>query len=87
MILKDKKKYILDWKKISNISKMKFVKSILVWVVFVPIVAKILSSIRDNHLIDLDFVLPFSWVLFYFSALFFLIGNIVYNIFVPPIIN
>ena len=87
MISLDKKKYILDWKKISNISKMKFVKTILIWVVVVPIVAKFFSSIRENQLIDFDFVLPFSWVLFYFSALFFLIGNILYNIFVPPIIN
>jgi hypothetical protein len=87
MSLRDKKKYILDWKKISNISKMKFVKTILVWVVVVPIVAKILSSFKDYHIINFDFVLPFSWVLFYFSALFFLIGNVLYNIFVPPIIN
>ncbi len=84
-----RKKYddVLDWKKISNISKMKFVKTILVWVVVVPIVAKILSSLKGYNIINFDFVLPFSWVLFYFSALSFLIGNILYNIFVPPIIN
>ncbi len=87
MIAIDKKKYILNWKVISNISKMKFVKTILVWVVIVPIIAKILSSLKEYQFINFDLVLPFSWVLFYFSALFFLIGNILYNIFVPPIIN
>ncbi len=87
MIAIDKKKYILNWKVISNISKMKFVKTILVWVVIVPIIAKVLSSLKEYQFINFDLVLPFSWVLFYFSALFFLIGNILYNIFVPPIIN
>ncbi len=87
MNLVDKKRYILDWKKISKISKMKFVKTILIWVVIVPIVAKILSSIKEHQFVHFDFVLPFSWVLFYFSALSFLVGNILYNIFVPPIIN
>lgn len=83
----------LDWVKISIISKTKFVQNILIWIILVPILVKTFKNINEvcftindvAYIINLS--LPFSLGIFYFSALFFLLGNILYKIFVPQIID
>lgn len=85
---------MLDWYKISIISKTKFVSNIMIFIIIIPIISKIFEKFGNEvsfsinntiHIINVN--LPFSLGLFYFSALFFLIGNIIYKVFVPEIIN
>lgn len=84
----------ISWKLLSTISKNKFVSGTLIWVIIVPILAKLFSAIENTFSIIIQekqyiftLQLPFSWSLFYFSALFFLIGHIIYKARVPSIIN
>ena len=92
MKLSGKKFNLITWKFISNISKNKFVNNTFAWVVFVPVIAKLFSKIEEISIvvfeqkIIIDTTLPFSWSIFYFSAVSFLIGNILYKIFAPTII-
>jgi hypothetical protein len=82
-----------DWVTLSAFSKSKIVKSMVYWLFVTPILAKALSSI--NH-IDLKYLgfdgninltLPFSWTAFFFSALFFSFGNLLYSIKCPELIK
>lgn len=84
----------ISWKLLSKISKNSFVNRTLIWVVVVPIIAKLFSKLESTltihiqeKLYTITLALPFSWSIFYFSAFFFLIGNIIYKISVPIIIN
>ena len=84
----------LNWKFLSTISQHNFVNNILVWLVIVPIVAKLFSLFEDtvsltynNQVYVISLELPFSWTYLYFSALLFLIGNILYKTNVPSIID
>jgi len=87
-------KLSLNWLQISLISKTKFVNNILLFVIFVPIVSKIFEKFGDEFYFNIDnyiyiikLELPFSLGLFYFSSVFFLLGNILYKISVPSIID
>jgi hypothetical protein len=65
------------WITISKIGQSKFVQSFYVWLIIVPIIAKFFVEIPITE----DYIileLPFSWIIFYFSALAFVIGNILY---------
>ncbi len=55
------------------------------WLLIVPIIAKALSKLEDvvnitvfGHSFDLELALPFSWKIFYFSALSFALANVVF---------
>jgi len=84
----------LGWKLMSKISKTDFVNKTLIWIIIVPIFAKLFSTLENTleitiqeHIYTINLELPFSWSIFYFSAFFFLIGNILYKLNVPSIIN
>lgn len=82
-----------DWLSLSSFSKSKLVKSMVYWLFITPIVAKALSSINQIDLSSVGFdgsiniTLPFSWTLFFFSALFFSIGNFLYTLKCPELIR
>ncbi len=82
------------WHKLRNIQKNRLVQSSYIWLVIVPVSAKLFSKISDTITFSIgefqyqfDMVLPFSWVLFYFAALFFTIGNVLFVVFAPQIIK
>ena len=83
------------WATLRKVNDTKFVKSMYVWIFFVPITAKSLEFLGPDVLNFVVFQeefpinpkLPFSWVVFYFSALFFAIGNIILLVKCPRIVK
>ena len=84
----------MEWKILRILPNNKLVRSSLIWLVIVPIIAKIFYQMKStnfsNELVN-EFIntisLPFTWYIFFFSALSFTIGNLVYNFTCPLIIK
>ncbi|AXG72374.1 hypothetical protein KORDIASMS9_04646 [Kordia sp. SMS9] len=82
-------KYNLNWNKISKLGNNKFIRSFYIYLILIPIITKFLSKADETITlfgIPFDIVLPFSWKMFFFSALFFTIANILYSFYAPKII-
>ena len=65
------------WSSLNSLGKSKTLKSSYIWIVVVPLVAKLFSKIESTidftlfgAKISVNLSLPFSWQMFYFSALF-----------------
>lgn len=87
-------KKIIDWELIATLGKNQLVKRSYIFFFFVPIAAKILSEVSSpieiiigRHKFTFLFELPFSWKIFFFSALCFAVGSLIYEIFAPKIIK
>ena len=87
-------KGIVNWKNISILGDNKLVKKAYIYLVVVPILAKILSKVNRTlnfnvfgENIHIEFGLPFSWKIFYFAALSFSVGYFIYNWKAPKIIK
>ena len=82
-----------DWLSLSAFSKSTLVRSMAYWLFITPIAAKAFASINKLDLTTIgfngyvEFALPFSWTVFFFSALFFSIGNFIYTLKCPEIIK
>ena len=85
---------LFHWNKLRMVQNNKIVKSTYIWLAVVPIIAKFSSKLEDvisfnyqgkEYLIDIT--LPFSWQLFFFSSLCFVIGNVLYTWFSPDMIK
>lgn len=75
----------IAWSALANIQKVSVVKSMYIWLLIVPILAKTLSNIEGvanvtifEYSFALDLGLPFSWKVFYFAALSFAASNLIY---------
>lgn len=83
----------MNWLKLANIGNSKIVKSMLIWMLITPILAKALSSVNSVTLPffqtdqNLTLSLPFSWQVFFFCALAFTIANIIFTYKCPSIIS
>ena len=77
-------KGINNWKFISRFGKNGFVKRTYIFLILLPFTISTLKKFRLEHVID---SIPFSWHMFFFSAVFFTIGTIIYNLFAPSIIK
>ena len=84
----------LTWQVISRISSMPMVRKMYLWIFVVPIVANMLSHIETvvavtvfSYTFKLQIELPFSWVAFYCSALFFVLAYTIYEIFCHAIVK
>lgn len=75
---------MMNWETLSGFGKNKVVKSSLVWVVITPIIAKVIFFINEEYCINI--IMPFSWELFYYSAILFMIANFTYQYYCPRII-
>ncbi len=82
------------WSLINKIGKLKSIRSSYIWILIVPILSKILLKIKDEVEItlfgttwELSLSLPFSWKVFYFSAIAFSLANLLYFIFCPKFIT
>ena len=64
-----------------------------IWIFLVPIAAKILSRVEDvatitifGYTFSIPLSLPFSWKVFYFSAICFAFGNLLHKLRCPKLI-
>lgn len=85
-----------NWVALKRLGNNRIVRSSQIWFFMIPIIVKFLSKINfpievNIELLSIDFVLnitlPFSWKLFYFSAVFFALGTFLYSIFCPHIVK
>lgn len=86
----------ISWGSLRAIHNSKFISSMYVWLFFVPVIKKFLSKINEpfefsfvgaNRIYELDLQSPFSWDMFFYSALFFVMGNIVFVLAAPKLIK
>jgi hypothetical protein len=75
----------LTWDKLRTVQDNKIVSSTYVWLVIVPTAAKASSKIQE--IFNVDISLPFSWQVFFYSSLFFVVGNVVFLVSAPEIIK
>lgn len=87
-------KKIFSWTNVRKFGVSKFVQSSFVWIAIVPLIAKVLSKMNSLLVIPIGdekyvFVLelPFSWQLFFFSAISFSLATIIYFVWCPRIIK
>ncbi|MGI2947359.1 hypothetical protein [Vibrio diabolicus] len=84
-----------NWCDLKKIGDTKFVNSMYVWIFVVPLLVKAFEYVEDEKLVfqifqqpvPISTTLPFSWAMFYFSALCLALGNLVYLIKCPKIIK
>lgn len=82
------------WSTLRSIGNSRAIQSASIWILVVPILAKTLSLVNDvatfsvfGGEITLNLALPFSLKAFFFGALAFAIGNLIWNIKCPRIIR
>lgn len=83
-----------QWSKLSRVRSIKLISSMYIWIFIVPIAAKLLSKIQDivtvkifEYTFQVPMSLPFSWKVFYYSALCFALANIIYSFRCPKLIK
>ncbi|MDR7090882.1 hypothetical protein [Cellvibrio fibrivorans] len=83
-----------NWRLLSNLGQSKLVRSSYIWMIVIPVAAKVLENIAPevelhifNQVFNLTLILPFSWKALYFSSLLFACGTIIYQIFCPKIVK
>jgi len=77
-------KEYFNWEFLSKFGKNKLVKRTYVFMFIVPFIISILTKLNLVNVID---SIPFSWHALFYSAVFFTIGNILYEIFSPSIVK
>jgi hypothetical protein len=82
------------WSRLQKANQLKGVQSMYIWLFIVPVVAKSLHKLEGlisitvlGHTFQLITSLPFSWRLFYVSALSFVVGSLIYYIYCPQFIR
>ena len=83
-----------EWTQLVEIQGIKLISSMYIWLFIVPISAKALALMDGiapvtvfDYQFELQLALPFSWNVFYFSALFFVIGHLTFNLRCPKLIK
>jgi len=73
------------WSFLAKIQRIRTVKSMYVWLFIVPLIAKALIKVEGvadltifEHNFSIQLGLPFSWKVFYFSAISFAAANLVF---------
>ncbi|WP_143592225.1 hypothetical protein [Thioalkalivibrio halophilus] len=88
------KEYIPLWSFLRTLRTNRLVSSTYIWLIIVPVAAKATAGLNEylsfetggtTHSIALT--LPFSWQIFFLSALMFVIGNILFIVFSPKFIK
>lgn len=84
----------IKWSTISLFGNNKIINRSYIYLFIVPTFAKLFSKIESPLIIEFNeykfnlvFELPFTWQLFFWSAIFFTIGTIIYNLRAPKIIK
>jgi len=86
--------FTLSWSTLRDIEHNKIVHSTFMWLFIVPLSAKLFSKLENtisfeisDKLITLDLTMPFSWQALFFSACFFVIGNLMVSFLLPDLIK
>ncbi|MCE8031912.1 hypothetical protein EKK97_10935 [Billgrantia tianxiuensis] len=84
----------ISWSRLKQVHQLKVVQTMYVWLFIVPVAAKSLHRIEEfvritilGHTFELVTTLPFSWHLFYGSALCFVLGNLFFFMYCPQFIR
>ena len=87
------KKMTPKWELLKNLENNPIVRSAFIWLIVVPISARLFGSLNEKLIInyrDIDYIfhlsLPFSWQLFFYSACFYTLANMVVKVWCPNII-
>lgn len=82
---------IWEWTGLRGVGKSRVLATSYVWFLVVPTIAKVSHSLPASvHVFgeDLPLVsLPFSWILFYFSAVFFTVAGLLFSLRCPGIVK
>lgn len=83
-----------DWKVLKKFADIKLVKFSYVWIIIVPVLAKLLIKVGDvlpikigEVTFNINLSLPFSWQMFFFAALFFSLAQFIFNLVCPEIVK
>lgn len=84
----------LNWSSLGRLHSIRAVRTTYLWVFIVPVAAKLLEHVSGTVVINfngtpfaIQLSLPFSWVVFYFSALCFAFAELVYWMYCPRIVR
>jgi hypothetical protein len=82
------------WSMLRHFGSNRLVRSANIWAIVVPVIAKFFDKVEEivtielfNKKFELHLSLPFSWKVFFFMAIIFLIANIIYSLFCPRLIK
>ena len=85
-----------NWSQLWGVGNNRIIRSSYYWLFIVPFAARVVLNAPDDFGIDLfglisplmlcNLKLPFSWQLFYGSAVFAAIGTAVYQMMAPPLV-
>jgi hypothetical protein len=85
---------INKWSVVQKLSRNKLLASSYVWLIIVPIFAKLLAQVESPIELTniaaglvIDLTLPFSWKVFYCAAVLFSVGGLVYSLSCPKLIQ
>lgn len=73
-----------NWKFIAKYGKNKIVQRTYIFLFLVPFLITTLVKFDLSQIIE---AIPFSWHMFFYSSVFFTLGNLVYQFFAPSIIK
>ncbi len=83
-----------SWSNLNKWGKNRVLKTSYFWFFLVPIAAKALSKIENTldfyiygQYLEIFFELPFSWIVFYFSAVAFSIASLIYQKYCPLMVR
>ena len=83
-----------DWRQLRGWGNSKLIKSSYLWLLVVPIAAKMLMPIAGTRdftafgtQLEITIALPFQWWVFYFMAVFFAVGQAIYACACPTLIK
>ena len=81
---------MFSWEAISRFGKSQVLATSYIWIVIVPVLAKLLTQLESPVMFfgqSIELILPFSWQVFYFSAVLIALAGVVYHLRCPPIIK
>ena len=73
-----------NWNFISKYGKNRFVQRTYIFLFAVPF---LITTLQKFDLVKVIDSIPFSWHMFFYSSVFFTVGNILYHFFAPSIIK
>ena len=85
---------IPTWRTLNYLSTSRAIHSANIWALVVPVAAKLMEHVQDVVTIELfghpflvSLSLPFSWKVLFVAALAFLLANLIFALFCPPLIK
>lgn len=87
-----------DWGNLKWLGNSRLVKTSYLWFVVVPLFAKLLLPFAGEHAVNVPWIhggkelqvtvgLPFSWKMFWFMSVAFLVGRVVYYFACPEVVQ